>query len=172
MTLKKSQTMGNLKNVDKPIVKKASSSTPNIKVKRDIAPRTPDREKKTNSPLSSQPPRLRRSISVKNKLPSENRPSQLKLTRSSSYPSVFNLTSLLSGMSMKDKDKYNNDGNKGSFMSMGTGIDIEKLEGGRKSKKNRMLKHKKSKKKKQLRKTLSKRVHKNMKRTKKYKKMR
>ena len=64
-----------------------------------------------------------------------------------------------------------NDGNKGSFMSMGTGIDIENLEGERKSKKNRMLKHKKSKKK-QLRKTLSKRVDKNMKRTKKYKKMR
>ena len=95
MTLKKSQTMGNLKNVDKPIVKKASSSTPNIKVKRDIAPRTPDREKKTGSPLSSQPPPpLRRSISVKNKLPSENRPSQLKLTSSSSYPSIFNLTSV------------------------------------------------------------------------------
>ena len=45
MTLKRSQTMGNLTNVDKPIVKKASSSTPNIKVKRDIAPRTPDRKK-------------------------------------------------------------------------------------------------------------------------------
>ena len=44
--------------------------------------------------------------------------------------------------------------------------------GGRKSKKNRMSKHKKSKKKKHLRKTLSKRVDKNMKRTKKYKKMR
>lgn len=170
MTLKRSQTMGNLTNVDKPIVKKASSSTPNIKVKRDIAPRTPDREKKTNSPLSSQPPRLRRSISVKNKLPSENRPSQLKLTSSLSYPSVFNLTSLLSGMSMKDED---NNRNKNSFMPMGSGVNIEKgLDGGRKSKKNRMLKHKKSKKKKQLRKTLSKRVHKNMKRTKKYKKMR
>ncbi len=44
--------------------------------------------------------------------------------------------------------------------------------GGRKSKKNRMSKHKKSKKKKHLRKTLSKRVDKNRKRTKKYKKMR
>ena len=46
------------------------------------------------------------------------------------------------------------------------------IEGGRKLKKNRILKYKKSKKKKQLRKTLSKRVHKNMKQTKKYKKMR
>ena len=47
-----------------------------------------------------------------------------------------------------------------------------RIEGGRKLKKNRILKYKKSKKKKQLRKTLSKRVHKNMKQTKKYKKMR